>query len=200
MAEWVPPNGCFQHLYPQGSLHCFLPLQESLQEQQVSLAQVPFTFLPLCWASTWVRFCAPVKSGVSVSYSSLALPYTSPTCLQSYTFWELIFPVKDLWAREPDVGLGYFTFLGEPLQLWLSSCFWVTYQGCWSWLYYISIPPTHFLVVPSLYVYLWRIFSASLQVILIDSCFVNGCNFGVLWKDVSSGSPYSAILVMLETG
>ena len=36
----------------------------------------------------------------------------------------------------------------------------------------ISILPTYFVVVSSLYHYLWKTFSASLQVVLINSCSV----------------------------
>ena len=36
---------------------------------------------------------------------------------------------------------------------------------------------------PSLYILLWKIFPASLQVIILDSCSVNSCNFGVLVGD-----------------
>ena len=32
---------------------------------------------------------------------------------------------------------------------------------------------------PSFYLWLWKIFSASLQIILIESCSVNNCNFAV---------------------
>lgn len=45
--------------------------------------------------------------------------------------------------------------------------------------YTASQPPTYFLVVPSLYLLLWVIFSASLQVILINSNSVNSYNFAV---------------------
>ena len=56
--------------------------------------------------------------------------------------------------------------------------------------YGVSLPPIH-LVVPSLYLLLWIAFSASLQVILIESCSVNSCNFQFLWKEVSSEFFYS---------
>ena len=45
--------------------------------------------------------------------------------------------------------------------------------------YTVSQPPTYFLVVPSLYLLLWVIFSTSLQVILINSNSVNSYNFAV---------------------
>ena len=41
----------------------------------------------------------------------------------------------------------------------------------------ISILPTYFVVVSSLYHYLWKTFSASLQVVLINSCSVNSIQF-----------------------
>ena len=60
-------------------------------------------------------------------------------------------------------------------------------------LWYVGCPPrgvgvdcTVFLlsysssVVPSLYLWLWEIFYARLQVILVDSCSVNSCNFAVI--------------------
>ena len=41
----------------------------------------------------------------------------------------------------------------------------------------ISILPTYFVVVSSLYHYLWKTFSACLQVVLINSCSVNSIQF-----------------------
>ena len=60
--------------------------------------------------------CAPFKSGISISYSLLALLNVSPTDLQSQMFWGLVFLVQDSWAGEPDMGLRPLTPLGEPLQ------------------------------------------------------------------------------------
>ena len=44
-------------------------------------------------------------------------------------------------------------------------------------------------MAPSVHLQLWEIFSASIQVILIDSCSVNSCNFGIPKGEMSSGSP-----------
>ena len=52
--------------------------------------------------------------------------------------------------------------------------------------YAVSLPPIHLLVVPSLYLLLWIAISARLQVILIESCSLNSCNFLFLWKEASS--------------
>ena len=75
--------------------------------------------------------------------------------------------------------LGPLAPWGEPLQLCLSSHFGVAYL--WAWvLTILCLCPSYlshcgfFLI--SLVV---QIFSASLQVVLIDSCSVNSCNFGV---------------------
>ena len=38
-------------------LSYLLPLQETLQDQQVGLTQVPLKLLPLCWDLEYVRFC-----------------------------------------------------------------------------------------------------------------------------------------------
>lgn len=50
---------------------------------------------------------------------------------------------------------------------------------------------------PSAYRQLWKIFSAGLRVVLIDSCSVitavNRWNFGVPGEEGNSGSSYSAI-------
>ena len=42
---------------PRVSSSCLLPLQESLQDQQMGLTQAPFKLLPLHWVSDHVRFC-----------------------------------------------------------------------------------------------------------------------------------------------
>ena len=82
-------------------------------------------------------------------------------------------------------------------------------QGCESWIYCVSAPPTHLIVVPSLYLQLWKMFSASLQVIPIDSCSVNSCNFdvpmkggefrGLLLHYLGHTSPLSYFLIQVST-
>ena len=51
-----PPDCCCQRLCPSVSFSCLLPLQEAVQDQQVSLAQAPFKLLLLPWVSDCVRF------------------------------------------------------------------------------------------------------------------------------------------------
>ena len=83
--------------------------------------------------------CTPLKSRVSVSYSPLALPYTSPIGLQSHMFWGLVLLVQDPWAGELNVGLRPITSCGKFLQLWLSSHSLATYQ----WVWVLTIPCLH---------------------------------------------------------
>ena len=51
----------------------------------------------------------------------MAHPKVNLSRPQRQTFWRLIFPVLDLQAREPNVGLGPLTPWGVYLQLQLSS-------------------------------------------------------------------------------
>lgn len=53
--------------------------------------------------------CESFENGVSVLYSPLALLYASSTGHQSYMFWELVFPVQDPQAGDPNMELGPLT-------------------------------------------------------------------------------------------
>ena len=115
---------------PSRSPNCLLPLQEALQDQQGGLNQDPFKWLPLHWDLECMRFCVHPLRAESVPYTPLALPYASPACLQRQMFWGPIFLVQDPQAGQPYVGLRVLTSWIKPLQLWLSSCLWVTFQLC----------------------------------------------------------------------
>lgn len=77
---------------------------------------------------------------------------------------------------EPSVGL-------RPLPPWEEhlSCDDRLIVGCLAWHLGLiqTAAPTCPIVFPSLYLRLWKAFSASLQVVLINSCSVNNCDFGV---------------------
>lgn len=104
-----------------------------------------------------------------------------------YRSFAVIKPVI-LGAHFPSAAPGWGTQCGawasslqESLwRLWLSSGF----VGCPP--RGVGVDCTVFLlsysssVVPSLYLWLWEIFYARLQVILVDSCSVNTCNFAVI--------------------
>ena len=88
------------------------------------------------------------------------------------------------WCRNPELKSPMWdldiSLLGNILSNGDYLCFWVTYPEVSSWLHYISIPFTHFTVVSSSYLsYRKKKISAVLQVILIDSCYINNCNLGV---------------------
>ena len=60
--EWVPQNGCCQHLSPQ----------EALQDQQMGLTQAPFKLLSLFWdLGVFGNLQVLLKSRVYVLYSHL---------------------------------------------------------------------------------------------------------------------------------
>lgn len=88
------------------------------------------------------------------------------------------------WCRNPELKSPMWdldiSLLGNILSNGDYLCFWVTYPEVSSWLHYISTPFTHFTVVSSSYLsYRKKKISAVLQVILIDSCYINNCNLGV---------------------
>lgn len=60
--------------------------------------------------------CVPSKSDVYISPSPMGLLQLNPGGLQSQMLWELIFPVPEAWAGEPDMGLRRLTPVSEPLQ------------------------------------------------------------------------------------
>ena len=81
-------------------------LQDTLQDQQVCLTQVPFKLLPLP--------CTAFKSHVSIFHSLLGLLKVSLTGLQSQMFWANL-PGVDPQAESPKWG-------SDPLLLVESLC------------------------------------------------------------------------------
>ena len=72
---------------PRVSLSHPLPLQETLQDQQVGLAQGPIKLLLLPWVPMCKRFCVCPLKVKSVSPSPVGLQKLSPTALQSQMLW-----------------------------------------------------------------------------------------------------------------
>ena len=113
---------------------------------------------------------------------------------QSPMFWRLFFPVQDSQAGEPRYGAWTPCFLRRTSVMWLSFCLWVTYPGVWV-LTILHLLPFYPPYCGSFFIFLfWKIFSASLQVVLIENCSVNVIILMSLWEEVSSGPSYSAIL------
>ena len=134
MVAWTTQNGFHQCRYPQGELH--LP--------PISLGSSPIlagrsdpgsfqiTSSSLSPGACEI-LCMPLKTGVLISHSPLALWEVIPTGLQSQLFWGLIFPVQAPWAEDPDVRLG--SLLGENIcNCNYSPNFGTPTQGYGSWL------------------------------------------------------------------
>ena len=94
---WLPDmaasrHGCCQYLCPWVSSNLSSPLWETLQNQQVGLAQAS---IKLLFLSSVPRACeilyVPFKVGVSISHNPLALPKLNPAGLQSQMFQGFIF-------------------------------------------------------------------------------------------------------------
>lgn len=111
-----PPKGCCQCLCPQGELQSppasLGDSPRSAGRSASGYCQMTTSALILEQVRLW---CAPFKSGDSISHSSLGLPKVSPIGLQRQTFWGLVFPAQDRWPGEPEVGLRPFPPWGEPL-------------------------------------------------------------------------------------
>ena len=147
----------------------------------MGLTQVSFNLLPLYLDFKSVRFCLYPLRAESISYNSLALPNISPdVCFKSRHSGNL-----SSQCRTPRVR----SLMGDLDPSFLEQedfynghtppvCGAAT-PGRVSWLYRVSIPPTCLIVIPFCVSSYGKIFSASLQVILIDGCSVSSCNFGV---------------------
>ena len=130
------PNMAAASVYiPRVSSSYFLPLQEALQDQQVSLTWALFfsffqiTAFVLC-AGECEIMCMPFKSGVCISHSPLHLLKVSPAGPSKPNVLGLIFLVWDSWAEEPPEVLRPLTpwgrtsaivtilpFIGCPLRV-----------------------------------------------------------------------------------
>ena len=67
---------------PRVSHSCPLPPQETLQDQQVGMAQAPIKLLLLACVQVYMRLCATFKNEVSFPPSLVELLQSNPTGLQ----------------------------------------------------------------------------------------------------------------------
>ena len=143
MVEWAPQNGTPSVYVCVGSPSSLLPLRESLQDQQVCLTEMSFKLLLLHWDLEWLRFCVyPLR--------------VEPTCV-SHMHTPLAFKPRhsrgsSSRCRTP--GLGSLMWGLDPLLLGENLCNWdylsicgSSTQGCGSWLYCVSDPLSHLIVV-----------------------------------------------------
>lgn len=120
--------------------------------------------------------CEPSKSGVSFLHPSSFLkskPHwpSKPKILGAH------FPSAGSWVGSPMRTLDP-SFLGENLYNcnYLLICGSLT-QEYESWLYCVSVLPIYLILVPSLYLYWYQIFSTSFQAVLMTGSSINSCNF-----------------------
>ena len=97
VVEWSSPNWLLPvSKSPEWSFSHFLPLQETLQDQQVGLTQAPFRLLLLPWVLENVRFCVCPLRIESVFPTALWSP-------KSKTHWPSRLNI--LGAPLPNTGL-----------------------------------------------------------------------------------------------
>ena len=119
-------------LVPEVSHSHPLPLQETLQHQQVGLVQSPMGSLllpPVADAHT--TLCVRSKSGVSVPPSPVEVLQSNPTSLQSLILWEFLLPLLEPQVWKPDVGLRTFSPVGG--LLWYKCSPVCVSPTQWSW-------------------------------------------------------------------
>ena len=114
--RWILLNISVTGFYvPRVSHSCPPPSQETLQDQQVDLAQASMKLLLLPGFQVHEILHVPFKSEVSASLSPVELLLSSPTGLQSQMLWELLFLM-------PGPRLGRLTSGSELSLLWENIC------------------------------------------------------------------------------
>ena len=152
LVEGVLKNGCHQCLWPQGEP----------QLPPASLGGSPRSVGKSDPGSFWITacalglraceiLCASFKSGVSISHSPLALLKVRPAAFKAKCSGGL-----SCWCRTPGLGSPMWSSDHSLLGKNLCNCNYLpicglSTWGCGAWLYHVSAPPTHLVVVPSLY-------------------------------------------------
>ena len=182
LVEQIPPNGHHQHLCCQGESQLSPASPEALQDQQLALTQAHFKLLPLCWVLECVRYhVCPVREE-SLFLTNFWLSHTQALkafkvrcsgCSSSQ--WN-IFRLGSYYGARTPPFLGrisaivivflFVACLPRGNRSWgnLSLAF---LPMSWWFLLYIFNSRRPFLLVLGL---------------LVDSCSVNSCNFGVLME------------------
>lgn len=144
VAKWAPQYGFASVCVPRGVSVTSCLSWGAPQHQQNSLINL---LSNCCLCSGTQRMCDFATPFKSESHTPPVLLYANPTDLQRQTSWELMFPMQDPCVEEPDVRPRPLPPWKEPLQLWLSSCLWVTSLGVWV----LAAPHLCLTVVSSLY-------------------------------------------------
>ena len=163
LRKWWPPGGLMPMSTSQICCHqCLCPcnepqlptastgdpplLAQSSRPGPVSYEVSAFSLGP----GAHETLCACSKSRVSVSPSPVEFQWSSPAGLQSQILWDLLLPLPDPQAGEPDVGLSTFAPVGELLWYnYFPVCglpTWQVWDMILSWLH----PSYHLTVASSL--------------------------------------------------
>ena len=168
IVEWALQNGCFQQLHPKG-IAIASWLSRSFCKVRKSDSPRFLSNFCLCAGPQSVGdFVHPLRVEFLFPTALWFAHTQAPPALKAIDSGGSFFQ-----CRTSGLGAWCGTCTLHSLQLCISSYFGVAYPRGKSWIYCISTPPTHLLVIPSLYVYLWKIFSVSLWVILTDCFFIN---------------------------
>ena len=95
MVEQAPPFGCCQYLCPQ-VVSQLIPSSPGGSARLASVSDSGSCQVTASVLGEHVRFDMHPLRAESLSYSLLAVLYTSPADLRSYMFWGLVFPVQNL--------------------------------------------------------------------------------------------------------
>ena len=99
-----------------------LPPEETVQDEQVGLAQAPMKYLLFPRIPVHTGQCVPSKSWVSVSPNPVVFLWSSPTNFQSQMLYRLLILMPDIHTRGLDVGLRIPTGLGELWYNYFPVC------------------------------------------------------------------------------
>ena len=140
--RWTLPDMSTTSFYdPRESHSCSLPSQETLQDQQVSLAQASMKSLLLPWVPVCIRTCVcPPR------LESLFPPVLWSSCNQApLTFKAKYSGGSTSWFWGACHGAQSSHSCGRTSVTWLFSSLWVTHLGGMGFGYITSVPliPSH---------------------------------------------------------
>ena len=191
----IPCCSATNVLAPTVSISQYPPPQETLQDPQLRLAQVPMESLLCPGSQCNETLCVPSKSGFSFSPRPVELLHLGLTGLQNQMLWGLLL-MTDPQDGEPDVGLRTLTPLGELLQYYCFPLCGSPIQQVWD----LSILPkycSYYLIVASLSLSVEYIFR-QIPVFFVDCFSTVSCDFSVFMRRGELKSFYSTILFSSE--
>lgn len=150
-----------------------------------------FSLVFLCCFLDQVKFLhEPFKSIFSIPFSSIAFLDIFIIGFQRQRLTSLLEDVRFLM---PEVQLKFLALRGDDLYLYDPSLIWTAMAQCGFFLGKPKSLPFLPVLMLSCHPLLWRLYSSSFQVCFWGNYSICSCRF-VVWKKVSSGSSYAAIL------